>query len=83
MVCHGCVAFFGLLLIQGLWSQSGHMTTIPCSEFENYLEEGKISEVVITSQYIRGTLKGAPEDNPQHVGPGSTPPWRRISTSTT
>ncbi|MGE0333981.1 MAG: ATP-dependent zinc metalloprotease FtsH [Gammaproteobacteria bacterium] len=60
-------AFFGLLLIQGLWSQSDHMTTIPYSEFESYLKAGKISEVVITSQYIQGTLKDAPRDNPQHV----------------
>src|SRR3546814_17055884 len=37
-------AFIGLLLVQGLWSQSGHMTTIPYSEFESYLAEGKRSE---------------------------------------
>ena len=53
-------AIFGLLLIQGLWSQSDHMTTMPYSEFEAYLKDGKISDVVITSQYIQGTLKGSP-----------------------
>ena len=60
-------AFFGLLLVQGLWSQSGHESTIPYSEFESYLKDGKISEVVISSQYIRGTLKDSPQDSPQHV----------------
>ena len=61
------VAIFGLLLFQGFWSQSGHLTTTPYSEFESYLKEGKITEVVITSQYIQGTLKDSPQDNPQHV----------------
>jgi len=60
-------AIFGLLLFQGLWSQYDHVTTIPYSEFETYLKEGRISEVVITSQYIEGTLLGSPQDKPQHV----------------
>lgn len=60
-------AIFGLLIIQSLWSQNGHVTTIPYSEFEGSLRDGKISEVVITEQYIQGTLKGVPNDRPQHV----------------
>ena len=60
-------AFVGLLLFQAVWSQSGHTNTIPYSEFEGYLKDGKISEVVIGSQYIRGTLKDSPEGQDQHV----------------
>ena len=60
-------AFFILLAFQGLWTQSAHMKTIPYSEFEAYLKEGKISEVEISSQYMQGTLKDSPKDKPQHV----------------
>ncbi|WP_159588874.1 ATP-dependent zinc metalloprotease FtsH [Chelativorans xinjiangense] len=54
-------------VFQLLLSQTNHVTTVPYSEFESLLKDGRISEVVITSQQIRGTLKGAAEDGPQHV----------------
>lgn len=43
------------------------MTTVPYSEFESDLKQRKISEVVISSQYVQGTLKDSPKDRPQHV----------------
>jgi cell division protease FtsH len=54
-------------LLETVATSRCHVTTIPYSEFETYLKDGKISEVVISSQYIQGTLKDSPQDNPQHV----------------
>ncbi len=61
------LAVFGIILMQNLWSQAQHVETIPYSEFEQYLEQGRLSEVTITSQYIRGTVKGDAGASPQHV----------------
>lgn len=60
------LAVFGILLLQNFWSQARHVETIPYSEFEQYLKENKISEIVVTSLYVRGTLKGN-EQQPKHV----------------
>jgi cell division protease FtsH len=52
------------------------VTTIPYSDFEQYLKEGRISDVVVSSQYLEGTLKpkegekakpGQEVEQPQHV----------------
>lgn len=61
------VALFVLLLFQGLWSQYDHVTTVPYSAFEAYLKEGRITEVVITSRSVQGTLQDSTQDKPRHV----------------
>ncbi|MBI2970229.1 MAG: ATP-dependent metallopeptidase FtsH/Yme1/Tma family protein [Gammaproteobacteria bacterium] len=61
------IAVFGVILLQDLWSQRQHVTSIPYSEFEDKLSQGQISEVVITPRYIRGILKGSDEGRPEHV----------------
>ncbi|WP_163272543.1 ATP-dependent zinc metalloprotease FtsH [Chelativorans alearense] len=60
-------AFLIFTVLQLLWSQASHVTTVPYSEFESLLKDGRISEVVITSQQVQGALKDAPEGQPQHV----------------
>jgi cell division protease FtsH len=50
-------AFLGLMLIQYLWLQFTQIETIPYSQFEQLLEENKISEVLVGSETIQGTLK--------------------------
>ncbi len=50
-------AFLGVMLIQYLWLQYTQVETIPYSQFEQLLDENKISEVLVGSETIQGTLK--------------------------
>jgi cell division protease FtsH len=51
------IAFLGLMLIQYLWLQYTQVETIPYSEFEHLLTDNKISDVLVGSDTIQGTLK--------------------------
>jgi cell division protease FtsH len=75
-IWYAVIAVLGILLLQNFLSQAQHVKTIPYSEFEQYLKEGRISDVVVSSQYLEGTLKpkggeqGKPAEQaeqPQHV----------------
>lgn len=66
-IWYAILALLGVIFLQSLWSQSRHVETIPYSEFEQYLKENRISEVVITSQSIEGRLRSEGEGQPQHV----------------
>ena len=50
-------AFLGVMLIQYLWLQYTQVETIPYSQFEQLLDENKISEVLVGASTIQGTLK--------------------------
>jgi len=57
-------AVFGVLLLQALWQQYQQVEPIPYSQFQSYLKDGKIDDIVITDRYIQGTLKNARPDQP-------------------
>src|SRR6185312_8733775 len=57
-------AVFGILLLQGLWQQYQQVEPIPYSQFQSYLKDGKIDDIVITDKYIQGTLKNASPGQP-------------------
>jgi cell division protease FtsH len=50
-------AFLGVMLIQFLWLRFTQIETIPYSQFEQLLAENKISEVLVGTETIQGTLK--------------------------
>jgi cell division protease FtsH len=50
-------AFLGVMLIQYLWVQYTQIETIPYSQFGQLLDQNKISEVLVGSDTIQGTLK--------------------------
>jgi cell division protease FtsH len=50
-------AFLGVMLIQYLWLQYSQIETIPYSQFEQLLDENKISEVLVGADNIQGTVK--------------------------
>jgi len=51
------IAVWLVLLLQNFIAQSYSVKTISYSEFLNFLKEGKVSEVAITSNMIQGKLK--------------------------
>ena len=61
---YALAAVFGILLLQGLWQQYQQVEPIPYSQFQSYLKDGKIDDIVITDKYIQGTLKDARPDQP-------------------
>jgi cell division protease FtsH len=55
-----------LFLVQSLWTSYSNVQTVPYSEFQTYLKDGRIKDVVIGDQTITGTLK-TPEANGKSV----------------
>jgi cell division protease FtsH len=55
-------AFFGVLLVQFLWTTYSQYETIPYSDFEKFLDDNKISEVAVGQDVIRGKLKAPTPD---------------------
>ena len=61
-IVYGVIAVFAILLLQSFWQQSQQVEVIPYSEFQQFLDEGKVSEIVVTERHIRGTFKTALPD---------------------
>ncbi|MGJ8606033.1 MAG: ATP-dependent zinc metalloprotease FtsH [Marivita sp.] len=55
------IAVMGVVLIRDLWVQSRTIEAIPYSQFETYLADRVVEEVVIGSTTIRGTFR-TPQD---------------------
>ena len=66
-IWYAILAVFGIIMLQNFWSQGQHVETIPYSEFERYLKDGRLSEVTVNSQSIQGALKGEEGAQQQHV----------------
>jgi len=54
-------AIWGVLLIQNLWMQSFQIEKIPYSQFQRYLEEGRVDEIRVKQNTIQGKLKNPGE----------------------
>jgi cell division protease FtsH len=50
-------AVVGILMLQRFLTDLQQVETIPYSEFQSYLEQGKISEITVTEKHVRGLLK--------------------------
>ncbi len=50
-------AFLGVMLIQYFWLQYSQVESIPYSQFEQLLDENKISEVLVGTDTIQDTVK--------------------------
>jgi cell division protease FtsH len=55
-------AILGLLWIQSVYLATTQRTAIPYSRFQSLLDTGKIADVEIASDYIKGSLKKADPD---------------------
>jgi cell division protease FtsH len=50
-------AMIGVFLFQFLWINHSQVETIPYSQFEQWVNDGKIDEVTVSQDAIHGTLK--------------------------
>jgi cell division protease FtsH len=64
-VWYFAAALVGVLLLQGLWSASQQVETIPYSQFQQYLKSGQVDEVVVGPNAIYGKLKAAKDQQPK------------------
>ncbi|MBW4048024.1 MAG: ATP-dependent zinc metalloprotease FtsH [Proteobacteria bacterium] len=56
------IALAAFFWLQALWSSYQNVQTVPYSQFQSYLEQGKLTDVVVGDQTITGTLQ-APGEN--------------------
>jgi len=50
-------AFLGVMLIQQLWTSAQQVETIPYSQFEQLVSDGKVAQVTVGQDTITGVLK--------------------------
>ncbi|HSQ04792.1 MAG TPA: ATP-dependent zinc metalloprotease FtsH [Burkholderiales bacterium] len=56
-VWYAFAAVIAVVLIQRWWVETQQVETIPYSQFEALVDAGKVKEVYVTDQFIRGTVK--------------------------
>ncbi|MBT7977743.1 MAG: ATP-dependent zinc metalloprotease FtsH [Rhodospirillaceae bacterium] len=56
-IVYAIIAIASVLLLQSWWQSINRIEVIPYSEFQTFVTEGRISEVVVTETHIRGTFK--------------------------
>lgn len=61
------IAFFIFLAFQYVYTTATQMAQIPYSQFETYLQEGRIAEVAVSDQYIQGTFKEPVDGKPMFI----------------
>jgi cell division protease FtsH len=59
------IAVWGVFLLHALWVQSVQIEQIPYSQFQTYLNEGRVAEIRVSQNYLEGTLKDPQEGHPQ------------------
>ena len=50
------LALLGVLMLQSAITTMRQVAPIPYSDFERYLEQGKVAEVAVSDNYIQGRL---------------------------
>ncbi|NQV98156.1 MAG: ATP-dependent metallopeptidase FtsH/Yme1/Tma family protein [Rhodospirillales bacterium] len=61
------LSFFVIIFIQKWWDASQQVETVPYSEFQTLLKDGKLAEIGIADQYIRGLLKSPQQNGPTQI----------------
>ncbi len=56
MIWYVLVAVMGVLVFQAFWASYSQVETIPYSEFETLLDQGKVANVTVSADSIQGTL---------------------------
>jgi len=59
LIWYVLAALMGVLLFQQFWTSYTQVETIPYSQFEILLDQGKVAEVTVSTDAVQGTLKEA------------------------
>ena len=67
-------AFFAVLLIQNFLYPQNHTKTIPYSEFQTLVDQGKVTDLVVGTTQITGTYKEPVDGTVQHFSTNRVEP---------
>ena len=56
-ITYALIAVLGVILLHDLWAGYRSVAPLPYSEFKTLVREGKVKEIVITTNEIRGEFK--------------------------
>jgi cell division protease FtsH len=59
------IAIWGVIFAHEIWLRMTQIQEIPYSQFQTYLNSGRIQEIRITQNYVHGTLKEVKEGEPK------------------
>jgi len=59
-------AILGVLLVQSWWRTARVTEVVPYSEFQQYVDQGKVSAITVTESFIRGEFKEPQEGGKTH-----------------
>ena len=60
-------ALFGLMLFQYAFTMATQVAEIPYSQFETYLEEGRIAQVAVSDRFIQGVFTTPVDGRPMFI----------------
>lgn len=60
------IAILGVIILHDVWSAYRSVAPLPYSEFKSLVRDGKVKQIVITSNEIRGELKEAGESGSKY-----------------
>lgn len=60
-------AFFVLMAFQYVFTTATQVAQIPYSQFETYLDQGRIAEVAVSERFIQGTFKEPVDGRPMFI----------------
>ena len=66
-VWYAFVAIFLVLLIQGWWRTARETELIPYSQFLSFVQEGKVDDIKVSDQFVRGSFKEPQDGKTQFV----------------
>ncbi len=61
------IALLAILIMRNWWSETHQVETVPYSEFQTLLEQGKVESISIADNYIRGKLRAPMPDGRTHI----------------
>ena len=67
-------AFFAVLLIQDVFYPQNHLKTIPYSEFQSLVEQGKVTDLVVGATQITGSYREPVDGTVQHFSTNRVEP---------
>src|SRR5690606_29853348 len=60
-------AFFGLMVFQYLFTTATQVAEIPYTQFQAYLQEGRIAQVAVSDRFIQGTFTEPVDGRPRFI----------------
>ncbi len=61
------IAMLAIMMIQSWWQEAQQVETVPYSEFQTLMRDGKVAEVSVADTYVRGILRAPLPDGRNQI----------------